>query len=88
VVALVAAARIMPEMRIVEVLTVAGGAWGGEKRLGYKTVPRVKVAPSAKKHIILAIEALAALSSDGTEESSLHDQAPEVQSKVDLRARR
>jgi hypothetical protein len=46
---------------------------------GYKTVPRAKkAAPSAKKRIVPAIGALAAISLVGTQESSLHDQVPEV----------
>jgi hypothetical protein len=48
-------------------------------------MPGAKAAPSAKKCIIPAIGALAALSSLGTKESSLHDQAPKVQSKADPR---
>jgi hypothetical protein len=82
-IASVAVARIMPGARISEVLVGVDGAKRSGKSLGFKTVSEAKAAPSAKKHIIPAIGALAALSSDGTEESSPHDQAPEVQSKVD-----
>jgi hypothetical protein len=54
-------------------------------------VPGSKAAPSAKKCIIPAIGALAALSSGaggggGIDESSLHDPAPEVQSKANPRS--
>jgi hypothetical protein len=55
---------------------------------GSRTVTRVKkTTPSAKKHIVMAIGALAAISSEGTQESSLHDQALEVQSKEGLHGR-
>jgi hypothetical protein len=84
-VAWVAVARIMPETCILEVSTGAGGAKGSERRLGYKTMPRAKIAPSTKKHLVPAIEALATLSSDGTEDSSPHDRVPEVQSKANPR---
>jgi hypothetical protein len=57
----------------------------GVKRPDCKTVFGAKAAPSAKKRIVLAIEVLAALCSEGTEESSPHDQAPEVQSKANPR---
>jgi hypothetical protein len=66
-----------------DVSVSAGGAKGGEKHRSSKLVPRTKVAPSAKKCIILVIEALAALSSNGSTKSSLNDQAPEVQSRAD-----
>jgi hypothetical protein len=84
-VASAAAARIIPVKCISEVSTGTGGAKGGERRPSSKNVPGAKVAPYAKKRIILTIGALAALSSNGTEESSLHDWAPEVQSKADPR---
>jgi hypothetical protein len=48
----------------------------------YKIMPRAKkVAPSTKKRIILSIGALVAVSSEGTQESSPHDRAPEILSK-------
>jgi hypothetical protein len=85
VVASTVAACIMPETHISEVSISIRGAKGGERHSGCKTVPGAKVAPSAKKSIVPTIRALAALSSDGTEESSPHDQAPEVQLKADPR---
>jgi hypothetical protein len=57
------------------VLKAVGGAQA--------VMPRGKAAPSAKKRIVSSIGALVALSSEGTEESSSHDQEPEVQSKAD-----
>jgi hypothetical protein len=80
-----ATTHIMPEMRISEVPTGVGGAKGDGRDLGCKIVPGAKAAPFAKKCIVPAIEALAAMSSEGTEESSLHDQVCEVQSKTDPR---
>jgi hypothetical protein len=80
-----AMACIMSEMRISKVLAGTVGAKAGGRHPGYKTVHGAKNAPSAKKCIILAIGVLIALSSEGTEESSSHDQAPEVQSKADPR---
>jgi hypothetical protein len=80
-----AVARVMLGVRISEVSIGAGGAKSSGKRPGFKTVSGAKAAPCAKKHIVPAIGALAALSLDGTEESSTHDQAPEVQSKADPR---
>jgi hypothetical protein len=77
-----ATAHIMLETRISEVSAGAGGAKGDGRHLGCKIRPSAKAAPSAKKCIVPAIGALAALSSEGTEES-LHDQAPEVQLKAD-----
>jgi hypothetical protein len=59
--------------RILNVSTGAGGAKGGERCPGYKTMLGGKATPSTKKRIIPAIGALAALSSDGTEESSRHE---------------
>jgi hypothetical protein len=82
-IALVAAAHVMPETHISVVSAGTRGAKGGERRPGSQTVPEVKAAPPAKKCIIPAIGALAVLSSDGTEESPLHDRASEVQSKAD-----
>jgi hypothetical protein len=84
VITLATATRIMPETCISEVSAGAGGAKGGGRLPGCKTVPGTKAAPSAKKCIIPAIRALAALSSEGTEESSPHDQTTKVQSKADL----
>jgi hypothetical protein len=53
--------------------------------LGSKTMPRAKkIAPSAKKCIVPAIGDLATMSSEETQESSPHDQSPEVQSKAGL----
>jgi hypothetical protein len=75
----------MPKMHVSEVLVGAGGAKGGEKRQSRRPMPGALVAPSTKKCIILAIEALAKVSLDGTVESSLHDREPEVQSKMDAR---
>jgi hypothetical protein len=80
-----ATAHILPEKRISEVSAGAGGAKGDGRHPGCKIMPGVKAAPSAKKRIVPAIGALAALSLEGTEESSLHDQVPEVQSKADPR---
>jgi hypothetical protein len=68
-----AAARVMPKMQVLDVSVDAGGAKSGEKHRGSKLVPRTKVAPSAKKCIIHAIGALAALSLDGSAESSPND---------------
>jgi hypothetical protein len=82
-VASVAVAWIVPETRISKVSTSTGGVKGGERHSGYKTMPGAKATPSTKKSIILVIGALAALSLNGTKESSSHDQAPKVQSKVD-----
>jgi hypothetical protein len=78
VVASAATAHIMPEMRISEISTETGGAKGGERCPSYKTMLGAKASPAPKKHIVLAIGALVALSSDGTEESSPHDRALEV----------
>jgi hypothetical protein len=75
----------MSKTRFLDVLVGAGGAKGGEKRRSSKLVPRTKVAPSAKKCIIPAIGALAALTSYGSAESSSNDLAPEVQSREDPR---
>jgi hypothetical protein len=80
-----AAARIMLEMHVLDVSVGAGGAKGGEKLQSSKLVSRTKVAPSAKMCSVSAIRALAALSSDGSIESSPNDQAPEVQSMVNPR---
>jgi hypothetical protein len=80
-----ATSRIMPETHISEVSVGARGAKGSEKRQSCKSVPGAKVAPSTKKCIVLTIRALATLSPDGSVESSLHDRAPEVQSKADPR---
>jgi hypothetical protein len=74
--------HVMSGAHISELVIGAGGAKGSGKRPGLKTMSRAKAAPSTKKHIIAATGALAALSSDGTEESSPCDQAPEVQLKV------
>jgi hypothetical protein len=57
-----AATCIMPEMCISKVSAGTGGAKGGGRHLGCKTVPGPKVAPFAKKRIVPAIRALAALS--------------------------
>jgi hypothetical protein len=43
-----AAARVMPETRILDVSVSTGGAKGGEKSRSGKLVPRTKVAPSTK----------------------------------------
>jgi hypothetical protein len=85
VIASAATACIMLVTRIPEVSAGVGGAKGSGMRPGCKTLPGAKVAPSAKKRIVVAMGALATLSSDGTEESSPHHPAPEVQSKVDPR---
>jgi hypothetical protein len=50
-------------MRISEVSAGVDGAKCGGRHPGFKSVPGVKAAPSTKKCIILAIRALAALSS-------------------------
>jgi hypothetical protein len=50
-----AAARVMLETRVLEVSGGTGGAKGGEKCQSSKSVPRTKVAPSAKKRIVLMI---------------------------------
>jgi hypothetical protein len=65
-----------------EDLLGASGSKAGGRRPSCKIVSGAKVAPSAMKRIIPTIGALAVLSSEGIEESSLHDQAPEVRSKV------
>jgi hypothetical protein len=53
----------------------------------YKIMPRAKkVAPSTKKRIILSMGALVAVSSEGTQESSPHDRAPEILSKAGPRS--
>jgi hypothetical protein len=82
---LAAAVRVMLETCVLEVLVCTRGAKGDEKRQSSKYIPKTKVAPSAKKHIVLGIGALAALSSDGIAESLPHDRVPEVQSKADPR---
>jgi hypothetical protein len=74
--------RVMPVTHVPEVLGGAGGAKGIGRRQHCTTLPGVKAAPSAKNRIISAIRAMASLSSDGSEGSSLHDPVPEVQSKV------
>jgi hypothetical protein len=74
-----ATTRITPEARRSVNLFGASGSKAGGRVSGCKTVPRAKMAaPSAKKRIIPAIGVLATISSEGTQESSLHDQAPEV----------
>jgi hypothetical protein len=83
VIASAAIARIVPETRALEVLAGTASAKASMNCPSYKTVLGVKAAPSAKQCIITAIGVLVALSSEVTEESSLHDQAPEVQSKED-----
>jgi hypothetical protein len=85
VIASAAAASAMLITHFLDVSVDAGHAKGGEKCQSSKLVPRTKVAPSAKKCIVQAIRALAALSSDGSAESSSNDQAPKVQSRVDHR---
>jgi hypothetical protein len=74
--------RVMPETCILDVSDDARGAKGGEKHRSSKLVPRTKVPPSTKKCIIPSIGGLAALSSDGSVESSLNDPSPEVQSST------
>jgi hypothetical protein len=83
VIASAAAARAMPITHVLDVSVDVGRAKGGEKCQSSKLVPRTKVAPSAKKCIAPVIRALAVLSSDGSAESSMNDQAPEVQSRAD-----
>jgi hypothetical protein len=78
VIASAAAARVMLETRILDVLIGTGDAKGGEKHQSSKLVPRTKAAPSAKKRIVSAIGALVALSSDGSMKSSPNDQAFKV----------
>jgi hypothetical protein len=78
VIASAVAARVMPETCILDVSDDTRGDKGGEKHRSSKLVPRTKVAPSTKKRIIPSIGALAALSSDGSVESSLNDPAPEL----------
>jgi hypothetical protein len=75
--------RIMPEMRVSKVFTDVAGAKSGGRCPGCKIVPGAKAAPSAKKCIVPAIGVLVALSLEGTEEYSTHNQAPEVQLKAD-----
>jgi hypothetical protein len=70
------------EMRGSKNLLDASGSKADGRGLGCKTVPGAKAAPSAKKCIILAIGALAAISLEGSQESSPHDQAPDVQLKA------
>jgi hypothetical protein len=78
--------RITPETRGSENFLNASGSKEGGRGPGFKTVPGMKVAPSTQKCIVLTIGALAAISPKGTQESSLHDQAPEVQSKASPRS--
>jgi hypothetical protein len=85
VIASAAVARVMSKTHILNVSVGAGGAKGGEKRQSSKLVPRTKVAPSAKKRIILTIGALTALSSDGSAKSLPNDQVAEVQLRADPR---
>jgi hypothetical protein len=68
-----ATTHVMSETHVLDVSVGAGGAKGGEKRQSSKLVPRTKVAPFAKKCIVLTIGALAALSSNGSTESSPND---------------
>jgi hypothetical protein len=82
VIASAAVARMMPKTRGSEDLVGALASKAGEKCPGGKNVPGARAAPSTKKRIVSAIRFLVALSSEGTEESSPHDQAPEVQSKA------
>jgi hypothetical protein len=83
-----AAARITLEMHSLKSVSSASGSKAGGGGLGSLTVPRAKkAAPSAKKCIVPAIGALAAISSEGTQELSPHGQAHEVQSRVEPRGR-
>jgi hypothetical protein len=78
--------RITPEVCGSANLSSALGSKAGGRDLGFKSMPGAKkAAPSTKKRIVSAIGVLAAIYSEGNQESSPHDQAPEVQSKVDLR---
>jgi hypothetical protein len=75
--------RITPETCNSIHLFYASGSKAGGRGPGSKSIPGAKkIAPSIKKRIVPAIGALAAISSEGTQESSSHDQAPEVQSKA------
>jgi hypothetical protein len=65
-----ATARIMLETRSSANLLGASGSKVGGRAPGYETVPGgKKVVPSAKKRIVLAIGALATISSEGAQES-------------------
>jgi hypothetical protein len=78
-----AVACITFEMHGSENLLSTSGSKAGGRGPGCKTVPGSRKAiPSIKKHIIPAIGALATVSSEGTQESSPHDQVLEVQSKA------
>jgi hypothetical protein len=82
-IASVAATRIMPETRGPENFLKALGSRANNGGSSYRATPGTKkAAPSTKKCIVPAIGALAGISSDGTQESSPHYQAPEVQSKA------
>jgi hypothetical protein len=73
-IASMATACITPEERgSLDSLGALGSKTGGRDRSS-KTVPGAKkVTPSAKKHIVLVIGALATISSEGTQESSPRD---------------
>jgi hypothetical protein len=83
-VASTATARITSEPGILWVSTGARGAGSGTRWPVNKKAFVAKATHSARKHIVPAIRALAALSSDGSNGSSLHDPVPEVQLKVVL----
>jgi hypothetical protein len=71
--------RITPKARdSLDSFSTSGSKTGGRDQ-GSKIVPGAKkVTPSAKKCTVLAIGDLATISSEGTQESSPCDQAPEV----------
>jgi hypothetical protein len=77
--------RIKPEVCGSVNLFSASGSKADGRDPDSKAMPGAKkAAPSVKKRIILTIGALATISSEGAQESSPHDQVPEVQSKVGL----
>jgi hypothetical protein len=78
-----AATRITPKLSGPGNLLDASGSRAGDGGLSCTTMPGTKKgATSTKKRIILAIGALAAISSEGTQESSPHDEAPKIQLKA------
>jgi hypothetical protein len=77
-----------PEVHSSKSVSSASGSKADAGGPGSKTVAGAKKATtSIKKRIVLAIGALAEISSKGTQESTPHGQAPEVQSRVEPRGR-
>jgi hypothetical protein len=86
-IALVVVARITHEVHNSTNMSSASGSKAGGRDPGSKAMSGARnVALSTKKRIVPASGALAAISSEGTQESSPYDQAPEVQSKAGLRS--